>query len=326
MSERSERHFEQLLRETVRDLATEGRPVDLGVPALRAAHRVRVRRAVSAVAGVVIVIGGLAFAVNRGAGTDRSVPPAGPSVSASAGTATQAPSPTGTESTDPGTAPVLLPGGWLIRGAPGPDDGDLIIYDEQRGRYRLMVNAGPTVSSPNGRYLATVHQSQIKITELPDGREIARHTQVEEDVRPVWSPDSSMVAYVTYGTDGTRVRTGRVDGTETFSDVVACSAGCTLKWFEGGARIRVYAGDTYQVEVKVGGGAVGPAPAKPDDPCGRHVLAYRIDDESWLCVTPTGFAVTTKSGAVTQRVPFPKQIDGIPVKAGDTRWDLFRPK
>jgi hypothetical protein len=318
----TERHFEQLLRETVKELATEGRPIDLGAPALRAAHRVRVRRATSAVAGVVVVIAGLAFAVNLGGGAERRVPPADPSASVSA----TAPAPSSTGSTDPGTAPVLLPGGWLIRGVPAAEDGGLIIYDEQRGRYRLLGNAGAGVPSPNGRYMATVDENQIKITELPDGREIARRTQVQADVRPVWSPDSSRVAYVTYGTDGTRVRTGRVDGTETVSDVVACLGGCTLKWLEGGARISVYAGDTYHVEVMVGGGAVRPASATPDDPCGPHVLAYGIDDASWLCVTPTGFAVTTKAGAVTERVPFPTQIDGIPVKAGDTRWDLFRPK
>jgi hypothetical protein len=324
----TERHLEQLLRETVQELATEGRPVDLSAPALRAAHRVRVRQTVSAVAGVLIVIAGLAFAVNRGGGADRSVPPADPSVSVSAGTPTPSPSPTETESTDPGTAPVLLPGGWLIRGAPGADDGDLIVYDDQRSRYRLVVNAGPTVPSPNGRYLATIDQNQLTVTTFPDGREVYRGTLVAENVRPVWSPDSSRVAFVFYNNDGRKVRTARVvDGIETTSAAVQCTNGCVLKWLEDGQRVRVYAGNTYRVEVTLSTGVVGPpAAARPDDPCGRQVPAYRIDDASWLCVTHTGFAVTTNAGAVTQRVPFPTQLDGVAVKAGDTRWDLFRPK
>jgi hypothetical protein len=322
----TERNLERLLRETVGELAGEGRPVDLSAPALRAARQVRVRQAVAAAAGVLIVVVGIAFAVTR-SGYDRSVPPADPSVSASAdATPTRAPSPTDTGSTDPGTAPVLLPGGWLIRAAPSGDH-DLVLYDEQMSRYRVVVNRGPTVPSPNGRYLATVAQNTLSVTTYPEGREVYRQNQVSDGVRPVWSLDSSRVAFVIYNNDGTRVRTGRVaDGIETTSGVVQCSNGCVLRWLEDGQRIRAYAGSNYRVDVSLKDGSVG-QPSTPDDPCGRQALAYRIDTASWLCVTATGFVVTTNAGAAGQRVPFPTQLDGVAVAAGDaTGWALFRPK
>ena len=72
--------------------------------------------------------------------------------------------------------------------------------------------------------------------------------------------------------------------------------------------------------------AVGAPSATPDDPCGARFAGYRIDNLSWLCVTQTGFAVTTNAGAVTQRVPFPTTIDGIGVGTDINGYVLFRPK
>jgi hypothetical protein len=319
----TERRFEHLLRETVGELAGEGRPVDLSTPALRTARRVRIRRAVSAAAGVLVVIAGIAFAVNS-VGFDRTVPPADPSPSVS--TSGTAPSPTATES--PGTAPVLLPGGWLIWAAPAADH-DLIIYDQQASRYRLAPNRGPTVPSPNGRYAATVDQGALTVVTYADRREVYRHDTIVDNVRPVWSPDSSRVAFVMSTNEGARVRFSHVaDGLETTSNPVQCANGCVLKWLEDGQRVRVFGGGNYRVDVALADGSVGPpSQATPDDPCGSQVLAFRIDAESWLCVTTTGFAVTTRTGAVRQRVPFPTQLDGVPVKTGDAaRWTLYRPK
>jgi hypothetical protein len=45
-----------------------------------------------------------------------------------------------------------------------------------------------------------------------------------------------------------------------------------------------------------------------------------------LCVTTSGFAVTTGAGVVRERVPFPTTLGGVGVQPGNTGYDLFRPK
>jgi hypothetical protein len=318
--------FEWLLRESVHDLASEGRPVDLSGPALRRARRMRTVRRVSTVSAVVIVVmlvAGVATAVRLGR-ADRDVPPAVPvptsvpSTTPDAGpTGSEEPTePTESESEEPPTAPVLVAGGWMIRAAPSATD-VMIVYDEAAGRYRRAGTSATALPSPDGRYLAVAGQSGIMVTAVADKRVVYERNSFVDAVRPVWSPDSTQLAFATFSPAGVRVRVAEVPAaTETASDVVNCPDGCMLKWLEDGEHIRVYTG-SQRAEVTVRGGAVGRPSATRDDPCGSTVRAFRIDSSSWICVTASGFAVTTGSGTVTRRIPFPTELAGIPV-AGDS--------
>jgi hypothetical protein len=318
--------FDRLLRDTVRELATAGRPVDLSASALRTARRIRTRRAVSTVSAVVVLLVGLAFGVSRARDTDRSVPPADPGPSSAPASTGPSASATPSQPAETGTALIVLPGGWMIRAAPGPVGA--ITYDDQQGRYRLMGAADRVVPSPNGAFLAEVNAAgELAVTATADGRRVASRTNVTvaSEAYPVWSPDSSRLAYVVSTVNGAKVTTVSVSGTESMSDSVPCDKGCTVKWLDNGQRVRVYAGSN-RVEVDIASGAVGTPSAPPDDPCGARFAGYRIDNQSWLCVTATGFAVTGQAGAVTQRVPFPTTIDGIGVGEDIDGYVLFRPK
>jgi hypothetical protein len=317
-------NFEQLLRDTVHDLAGGGRPVDLSGPALRRARLIRTRRRISTVAAGLVLMAGLGFVATRVASFDSTVPPASENTASPSTTA--APS-TSTESTsaDPGAAPVVLPGGWMIRVAPAPLGA--ILYDDRQGRYRLMPSgADRLLPSPNGQYLATVRQTDLKITATADERQIATRNFVSDEVIPVWSPDSSRLAFVRYSVDGLRVIVVNLNDTQVTSDAtIQCGDWCALKWLENGQRVRVYAGSS-RVEVDPTTGHLGGASATPDDPCGARVAGYRIDNESWLCVTATGFAVTSPAGVVTRREPFPTAIGEWAVEGDVSRYVLFRPK
>ncbi|GIJ74251.1 PD40 domain-containing protein [Virgisporangium ochraceum] len=316
--------FERLLRESVHDLASEGRPVDLGGPALRRADRIRTVRAVSAVSAVVVavmLVAGVAAAVRIGR-ADRDVPPADPvpsTVPSTAPSATLSAEPTESgdpeESEEPRTPPILVAGGWMIRAAPNAND-TMIVYDDAAGRYRRAGTSATALPSPDGRYLAVVGQTAIIVTTVADKRVVYERNAIVTGVRPVWSPDSTRLAFATFSPEGVKVRVAEVAvATETASDTVNCPDGCMLKWLEDGGHIRVYTG-SQRAEVTIRGGAVGRPSATRDDPCGSTVRAFRIDASSWICVTGTGFAITTGSGAVTGRIPFPTEIAGIPV-AGD---------
>jgi len=320
--------LDRLLRETVRELAAEGRPVDLTAPALRTARRIRTRRLVSAVASVLVLLVGLGFAAVRLGGTDRSYPPAhlNPTPVTSGGAPT--PSPATTESLPPGSAPVALPGGWLIRAAPAPLG--VVMYDNQQGRYRLVTTGDRAAPSPNGQFLALVNDNgDLTIRRTDDDREIGRTANAirDPDAYPVWAPDSSHVAYfITTATDTVRVVAMNLDGTQQMSgSTMPCPGTCTIKWLENGQRLRVYTGSN-RFEVTPATGAVGAVSATADDPCGYRVAGYHIDSNSWLCVTASGFAVTAPGGAVSQRVPLPVSIDGLGVAGNINGWVLFRPK
>ena len=318
--------FDRLLRDTVHELAAEGRPGDLTAPALRRARRIRTRRTVSAVASVVVLLAGIGVAAVQLRGDGRGVPPAERSPSASASGSTAAPAPT--ESLAPGSAPVSVAGGWLIRAAPAPLGA--VTYDDRAGRYRLLPVDGRVAPSPNGQFIAQVTANgDVVLKRTDDDREITRRANsVRNDAEyPVWAPDSSRLAFmIPVGTGTVRVVAMNVDGTEQLSaNTVSCPATCTVKWLENGQRLRVYTGSN-RVEVTVATGAVGAPSATPDDPCGYRFAGYHIDSRSWLCVTANGFAVTTPEGAVTQRVPFPSSIDGIGVEGNVNGYVLYRPK
>jgi len=320
--------LDRLLRETVHELAAEGRPVDLTGPALRTARRIRTRRLVSAVASALVLLAGLGFAAVRLGGTDRSYPPAHLNPTPVTSGAAPTPSPASTESLPPGSAPVALPGGWLIRAAPTPLGA--IMYDNQQGRYRLVTTGERTAPSPNGQFLALVSDNgDLVIRRADDDTVTARTANAIRDpaAYPVWAPDSSRVAYlIATATDAVRVVAMNLDGTQQMSEsTMACPATCTIKWLENGQRLRVYTGSN-RFEVTVATGAVGAVSATADDPCGYKVAGYHIDSRSWLCVTSSGFAVTAPGGAVSQRVPFPDSIDGIGVEGNINGWVLFRPK
>jgi hypothetical protein len=317
--------FDRLLRDTVHELAAEGRPVDLTGPALRTARRIRTQRAVAAVASALVLVVGIGVAAVRIGGTDRSAPPAERSPSPVTSSAAQAP--TETESLPPGSAPVSLPGGWLIRAAPAPLGA--VIYDDRLGRYRLMAVGNRVAPSPNGQFVAQVTRNgEVVLSRAADDKEIRRRTTTAlgDTGYPVWAPDSSRVAFVSFTPEGDRLVLMNVDGTERLSaDLVPCSGGCTVKWLSNSRSVRLYTASN-KVEVTAATGEVGPLSATPEDPCGHQRIGYQIDNQTWLCVTPNGFAVTAPDGTVTQRVPFPTSIDGFAVEGSINGYALFRPK
>jgi hypothetical protein len=318
--------FDRLLRDTVHELAAEGRPVDLTAPALRTARRIRTQRTIAAVASACVLVVGIGVAVIRTGGIDRSAPPA--ERSPSPVTSSAAPEPTRTESLPPGSAPVSLPGGWLIRAAPAR--AGAIMYDTGLGRYR-SIGTGPRVApSPNGQFMAEVSaEGQVVIRRTDDEREVARGSVALRDstMYPVWTADSSRAAYLSGSAQSIRLVILNVDGTETLSTGnVPCTGGCVPKWLENGQRVRV-TGTSTRADVTAATGVVGAVSATPDDPCGFRFAGYQISNPTWLCVTPDGFAVTYPDGTVTERVPFPTSLDGIGVTAGNIDgYVLFRPK
>jgi hypothetical protein len=319
--------LDRLLRETVHELAAEARPVDLTAPALRTARRIRTRRLVSAVASVLVLLVGLGFAAVRLGGTDHSYPPAHINPNPATSTAAPAPTPSEAESLPPGSAPVSVAGGWLIRAAPA--ELGAIMYDNEQGRYRIVTGPGRVLPSPNGQFVAQVTDNgDVVLKRAADDKEIVHRaaSRLDKDTYPVWAPDSSRLAFVLFtGPDTYRLVFLNIDGTELLSgNTVPCPNTCTVKWVDS-QRVRVYAGSS-RVEVTASTGAVGTPSATSDDPCGNKVAGYHIDNTSWLCVTTTGFAVTAPNGAVTKRVPFPATIDGLGVQGDANGWVLFRPK
>jgi hypothetical protein len=273
----------------------------------------------------VVLVAGIAAAV-RLTRADRDPPPADVPPSP---TASPSSSPSSSLSTDPTAGPrvppVTLPGGWIIRAAPHTNDFGVVVYDDATGRYNRVGNTATALPSPDGRYLAIMGQSALAVKAVADERVVYQRQTVSPDVRPVWSADSAHLAFVTYSPEGVKVRVAVVAaGTETASEPVNCPEGCMLKWLEDGAHIRVYTG-SRRAEVTVLGGAVGAPSSTPDDPCGPTVRAFRVDNASWLCVTGTGFAVTTSAGAVTKRIPFPREIDGMPIATDSVNFVLSRP-
>jgi hypothetical protein len=321
--------LERILRDAVHELAAEGRPVDVTGPALHRARLIRARRFAAAAASVVVLLAGLGFAAIRFGGVDRSAPaPAdrSPSVVISEPAPT-GPSPTEAESLPAGSGPILLPGGWLIRGAPGPVG--TIIYDDESGRYRLAGEAVRVAPSPNGQFLAEVTPARdVVIRRYPDGQEVNRRANAIRDdtVYPVWAPDSSHVALVVSAGPDTKLLVMGVSRTETLSaDPVPCEAGCSVKWLANSKAVRVYT-TRDRVEMNLTTGAVGVPSATPEDPCGFQRTGYQISNPQWLCVTPNGFEVTWPDGTVGERVPFPTTIEGIGVGSNINGWVLFRPK
>ncbi|GIJ64515.1 hypothetical protein [Virgisporangium aurantiacum] len=318
--------LERLLRESVHELASEGRPVDLSGPALRRARRTHTFRTVSAVSAAVIavlLVAGIATAV-RLSRADEDPPPAdgppSPTVSSTVPTTESA-----TESAGPRTPPITLPGGWIIRAAPHNNDYGVVVYDDATGRYHRVGYTATALPSPDGRYLAIMGQDVLAVKAADDEERVVYQRQfATRDVRPVWSADSTHLAFVTYSPEGAKVRVAELPaGGETASEPVNCPDGCMLKWLEDGQHIRVYTG-SRRAEVTVRGGAVGAPSATPDDPCGSTVRAFRVDNSSWLCVTSTGFAVTTSGGTVTKRIPFPREIDGMPIATDSVNFVLSR--
>jgi hypothetical protein len=321
--------LDRLLRDAVHELAAEGRPVDLTAPALRQARHIRARRFVAAAASVLVLLAGLGFAATRFSGVDRSAPsPAdqSPSVVISE-PAPSDPAPTEAESLPPGSAPMALPGGWLIRAAPGPLGA--IVYDDAQGRYHLAGSAQRVAPSPNGRFLAEVTGNRdVVIRRFADEQEVNRRANAiqDQDVYPVWAPDSSHVAFPVPVGSATKLLVMSVTGTETLSaDPVPCDDGCTVKWLSSSLAVRLYTARD-KVEMNVSTGTVGALSTTPEDPCGYQRTGYQISNPTWLCVTPTGFAVTYPDGTVTERVPFPTTIEGIGVGGNINGYVLFRPK
>lgn len=318
--------LERLLRESVHELASEGRPVDLSAPALRRARRTHTYRTVSAVAAAVIavlLVAGIAAAV-RITRASEDPPPADVPPSPTVSSATESATASASESAGPRTPPVTLPGGWIIRAAPHNNDYGVIVYDDATGRYNRVGNTATVLPSPDGRYLAIMGQSVLAVKAVADERMVYQRQTVSGDVRPVWSADSGRLAFVTYSPEGVKVRVAEMAvGGETASEPVNCPDGCMLKWLEDGEHIRVYTG-SRRAEVTVLGGAVGAPSATPDDPCGPTVRAFRVDNSSWICVTGTGFAVTTSGGTVTRRIPFPREIDGMQVATDSVNFVLSR--
>lgn len=316
--------FDRLLRDTVHELAAQGRPVDVTASALRRARRIRTRRTVAAAASVLVLLVGVGIAALQVTGDRHDIqPPAQNSPSPT----TAAPIPSETATETPGSGPLAIAGGWLIRGAPARTG--TIMYDERQGGYRLTGTAGRVAPSPNGQFLAEVAaNTDVVIRQARDGQEVARQLNgIKVDgVYPVWSADSSRVAFVSASGGKAHLVIMGVDDSVTLSQApVPCDSACAVKWLDTSHAVRVYTASS-RVEVTVSTGAVGTPSAAPDDPCGYRVMGYPIDAESWLCVTTAGFAVTTKAGAVTSKIPFPTTINGVGVGGNINGYVLFRPK
>lgn len=316
--------FDRLLRESVHELAAEADPVDLSRPALRRARRMRRYRTVAAVSAAVVavvLVAGIATAARLGRENRGDVEPAGtptPSVTSSSATPSLDPDRVG-----PPTPPLAVVGGWKVRSAPYVFD-EVIVYDDTIGRYRRFGSANTVLPSPDGRHVMIMGASSVVVRSFPDDRMVYKRELAAPDVRPVWSADSTRLAFVTSSPEGEKVRVAELPGGgETASDPVNCPDGCMLKWLEDGQHVRVYTG-SQRTEVTVRDGKVGPPSSVRDDPCGSTVRAFRVDASSWVCVTPTGFAVTTTSGSVTKRIPFPTELGGFRAGTGGVNYVLFR--
>ncbi|MFC6019108.1 hypothetical protein ACFP2T_23210 [Plantactinospora solaniradicis] len=197
----SERNAERLLRGAVHDLAGDPhQSPDLVTVAVSRGRRIRRRRQAGAVAAAFVAVAAIAapYVLLRPDPEPPAYPIAGPPA-ASATTAgpasTASPGPEPTEWRDWESAPLKLPGGWIVVGA--TTTGTPVsnwAYDRSRGHYVDTAKEFSSVwAAPRGR-LAAVRQAtrpgETGLLDIPTGR-VRWIRTAGQILTPQWSPDGS---------------------------------------------------------------------------------------------------------------------------------------
>jgi hypothetical protein len=326
--------FDRLLRGVVADLASEGRPVDLSRPALRAARRIRTRRVVAATVSALVLLIGLSVAVIRTGGTDRSEPPTGRNPSPDTTESSAQPWPTATVPHSKERRPVLLPD-WEVRGLPTADG--VLVFDDAQKRYRPVRVPGG-VASPDGKYVASLAAGRLRIHTVASGRDVPFDLPpgAHPDAVPAWSPDSTKVAYVAAEAGTTIVIiVDPVRETHVRSTPVPCATSCILRLQTEAAF--VFHGDSFTALSPTSGTVVAAQPQPLSDPCPQrrsyrydrsHLSADALDlvdspADVWACLVAGTLEIRTATGKRIETTGIPTEVDGYRVEPDPARLTLY---
>lgn len=256
--------FDRMLRETLDDLAGEGRPVNLAAQAVRGGNRIIARRrGLAVVMGMAAIVAAVVpFALFSPAAGERQQPIGADSpVGVTRGSAT--------ESTEPLVHPTLsfadqlvaLPGNWMV--AATAAKGETMVWDRIRQRYRLIPYAGAT-PAPTGNQVAVRHNSGsgsdfgsssgIGILDLSTDKVQWVLGPPPVTSRLEWSDDGTRLTYASRGQSADTIRAVVVNAAtaavRTLPTSVGCAgAVCTTQWLPGGQDIGINAvgpGSTWQ--------------------------------------------------------------------------------
>jgi hypothetical protein len=219
--------FEQAVRTAVRDLADEGRPVNLAVEALRRGRRLRARR--RAVAGVAVFAAAAVLAsplLNGGGRAPRpdhrpAASPPAPVIPAPA-------------TTMPG--PIQPADGWIIGSVPAEGGKGVWVYDRIAGVYRILPYA-QAMPAPKGNLVAVSDgQGWIGVADFVSNM-VTWIEQTNSALPPQpWSPDGTRFVYTTDDDpmDDEGVRIVVVDAVAArarpMAGRVRCGDGCFPTW------------------------------------------------------------------------------------------------
>lgn len=251
-------NLEDAVRTAVRDLAEEGRPVNLAAGALRRGRRLRLRRRALTGAAALVAVAALAvpYLVARANPAAPDHRPAAPPSSARPVPPSGSPVPSAPPTL---SGPVALADGWILGSVPAPDS--VYVYDRSARLYRRLPYrfAAP---APTGNLVAVWERGRIGVVDLATDavRWVDRDDASILPPHP-WSRDGARIAYTTGDSaemDGTTrivVVEAATAQARTLPAKVRCGDGCFPTWLPDG---------------RVGMDLPGPSP--------RGVQTYRADD------------------------------------------------
>lgn len=312
--------FDQLLKETLYNLAAEGRPTNLANQAIRQGRQIARRRnaGVASVCAIAMVLVMLPFALFNWVDSHRPVDLGGmdrpQQPTSAAGTATVHPALTLTE------AAATLPGSWMVASI---GTGEMTtIYDRVRKVYRQLPYP-VAVIAPTGSMVAVQRgvSTPIGLLDLTTGstKWVAGPSPVTTTLD--WSRDGQRLLYAGRGASASEVQAAVLDvatgNAVAVTQSLACAEGCAPHWLPGEKevgfnqlsadpdkerRIRAFNADTGAVtrDVELPGEVLSSWAWSPD---GRYVIVSANDHQTTEIVeVDTGkiVAVLGSTGADAQ--------------------------
>jgi hypothetical protein len=319
------RDFEYVVREAVRDLADEGRAVNLADAAIRQGRRIVVRRQVLSVVAAIAVVAALAvpFALSRSRDQEDPVG-AAPGISATdddtsptATPAAPAPiaQPTERVSFGPGAVAAQVGDGWVVAATPTGTAASLA-YDRQSQSY-VTVPYARVDPAPSGEYVAVLDKDRVGLFNLDSGTVRWVNGPANSVGTVDWTDDGQHLVYATGGKTKADIRLVTVDVRSAVGKIlpgtVTCATECIPSWMPGERQIAVGS---------VSSGTVLAYNATNGEPAGKLPLRGAIPAlRSW---SPDGSKVIVRNDDAAAEI-----VDGktgqplakLPDPAGLVYWD-----